>query len=629
MSLNVSLSGWVSGMAVIGFAVTMWLGFYLATHMTGSKSARLATLCIVSLAGYFLHAVLCLHVPAVQAGFLWRRFLGWFVVPPLPLWYHLTLELLPPSLADRQRVLIIPTYLGGGLLIVLWIFAPWTFSTESLVPVQLIWPVGLYGGLISLICLANLWLSQRQTGQAALRRPQQLLGLVTLLVATGGLYWPALAALLNLPLLPTTILALGEMIQVVGVVLLGYTIARHNVFIVGKWVGRDFVYHLVAIAVVAGLYALAIWGAAQVAQRLDFDVLTLTLVLVVGLAICTHLLVDWARGIWDAIFFRQLQPLRVEMRSLAQNLGQLRPFEQRMQHLVEQLVGLISASTICLAIWEDDQLVIRASTERSRLNRVIPRPAMVGSRLSWGAETVTKIHANESMISIPPGCEDLVLGEPIMVFGQEAGILLLGDQGVGEGYSREDRVWVAAIAGQVATQLERLRLQTEATTLLADLAQELDEITVDEPDLPAKPGFKVGLNRQELREAIHCFSQPDKLTEMLALPESSLARLPAIASAGHLAAGTLQKLILDALDLLRPDLLPDLDELRQRRLVAKRRQHLPSTVADYYTLQLIMAGYSHEVVAEQMEVSPRQVRNYLSRAIGRLSAILPELGQLP
>lgn len=79
---------WASVTAIAGFVAATWLGCYLATHMTRNRMAQLATLTILSLAGYFLHAVLCLHVPAVEAGFLWRRFLGWFAIPPIPLWLH-------------------------------------------------------------------------------------------------------------------------------------------------------------------------------------------------------------------------------------------------------------------------------------------------------------------------------------------------------------------------------------------------------------------------------------------------------------------------------------------------------------------------------------------------------------
>jgi len=175
-------------MAIAGFVIALWLGCYLATHTTPTRIARLATLTILALAGYFLHAVLCLHVPAVQAGFLWRRFLGWFAIPPLPLWFHLTTELLPAPLARHQRWLVVGTYSTAAVLAGLWLFGAWTFSTTSLVPLELGLPVGLFGALVTTACLGNLWYSQHRVREPLLCHRQRLLWLATLLGTIGGVY---------------------------------------------------------------------------------------------------------------------------------------------------------------------------------------------------------------------------------------------------------------------------------------------------------------------------------------------------------------------------------------------------------------------------------------------------------
>ncbi|MBI5054088.1 MAG: hypothetical protein HZB52_12610, partial [Chloroflexi bacterium] len=76
-----------------------------------------------------------------------------------------------------------------------------------------------------------------------------------------------------------------------------------------------------------------------------------------------------------------------------------------------------------------------------------------------------------------------------------------------------------------------------------------------------------------------------------------------------------------------PDLLPPLETIRDRAMRHKRRRQLPSTVADYYTLKLIMAGYTHESAAEVLDVSPRQVRNYIDRAIDSVKTLLERESQ--
>lgn len=68
-----------------GFVLTTWLGAYLTAHIPRSFPSRLAILSLFALSGYFLHVVLCMFLPADQIGHLWRRFMGWFALLPLPL----------------------------------------------------------------------------------------------------------------------------------------------------------------------------------------------------------------------------------------------------------------------------------------------------------------------------------------------------------------------------------------------------------------------------------------------------------------------------------------------------------------------------------------------------------------
>ena len=131
------------------------------------------------------------------------------------------------------------------------------------------------------------------------------------------------------------------------------------------------------------------------------------------------------------------------------------------------------------------------------------------------------------------------------------------------------------------------------------------------------------VSRRELREAIYSYSRPDRLKAIISRKESTLAALPSISESEMQPAQALQQQLALALENLEPpDGLPSLESLRDRPVRNKRRRHLPTSVANYYTLRLVMTGYTHETIAEMLEVSPRQVRNYLNHALGAVKTFL-------
>jgi len=123
----------LSNAAAVGFIISLWFGCYLASRRPAAATERLAVLLMLSLAGWLLHNVLCLHVPAVEAGFLWRRALGWLFIPALAFWYHLTCLFVSepvPVLSWLRRSIYVWAFLLAGT----WVFVPWTFVRMSLFP---------------------------------------------------------------------------------------------------------------------------------------------------------------------------------------------------------------------------------------------------------------------------------------------------------------------------------------------------------------------------------------------------------------------------------------------------------------------------------------------------------------
>ena len=164
-----------SPVAALGFLLAVWTGAYLLTHRVRSTESLLAVACTFALAGYFLHAVLCLNVPAVGFGFLWRRLLGWAVLPFFGCWLHLSLVLARPRLWPRRPILI-GSYAAVFVLTALWLGGRWTFSTNSLDPFELRKAVVLYGAFAS-VATVGVWLSATNVSFRRVRVPLAVVSL--------------------------------------------------------------------------------------------------------------------------------------------------------------------------------------------------------------------------------------------------------------------------------------------------------------------------------------------------------------------------------------------------------------------------------------------------------------------
>ena len=205
---------------------------------------------------------------------------------------------------------------------------------------------------------------------------------------------------------------------------------------------------------------------------------------------------------------------------------------------------------------------------------------------------------------------------------------------MGEGYDREERVWVSTLSAYLGTALEQAQRREETERTLAALNAEVQELTMQERSLQREfesllSGSLPPINRQELREAIYAYNRPDRLAALLSREDSTLSTLPTIHRSETPPAQAFQQQLASVLDSMSPPpgLLPPLESIRDRAMRHKRRRQLPSTVADYYTLKLIMAGYTHESAAEVLDVSPRQVRNYIDRAIDSVKTLLEREAQ--
>lgn len=570
----------VSAVSAVGFAAALWLGAYLWTAGRNQGTVRWAASAFFSLALYFLHAVLCLHVPAEHAGFLWRRFLGWFVVPFFALWLHTTAEASGHSRHRPGRLLVLLLHAAAAALAGFWLWGRWTFSSAALHPVELRLPVAVFA-LTSGAAASLLWLFARNDVVRA------GMALVSALFGLGG----AILSVPRLPdLSPQVPILVGESLWTGGVVWCGVAVGRTGLFLEGKAVARDLCLHLATAASVVLAYGAVIVFTTDFARRLRFDPLTLAAVAVLGLVILTHLLVDDLRSLWDRLFFPTLAPLRSHLRSLTSELSR----DDRVAAL-EKILG--SARSVLRARWV-------------RLD--LPDGLALGLPRSMGE---TEEH--------PP--EEAVLRHPVYVGDQAAGELLVGGREDRQPYGQEELQWLMYFAGQISLFLSHEATAQEEVGQLDETLRRLRAIREEQLRLRSEVRETILcadlLRPEEVRRILRMGASPDRLGEIAC---STQDRLHFLHSLGPERAGHLLRRALEAsVEEIRPaEEGPSLAELRDRPMRRKRKARLPVLWAEYYIAKLLLAGYTIEAIAEELELSPRQVHHHLDRLAVRLAPLL-------
>lgn len=574
----------VSSVSAVGFAAALWLGAYLAVAGQSQRTPRWAAASFFSLALYFLHAVLCLHVPAVHAGFVWRRFLGWFIVPFFALWVHTAAEASRSSRHEGGRLLLLVLDIGAAALAGFWLWGRWTFTSTALHPAELRLPVAAYGATAGGVASVMWLFSQNDAIRLGMALVSGAFGL-------GG----AVLSSLRVPniSLQAPILA-GEILLILGVVWCGLMVGRTGLFLEGKAVARDMFLHLATAGSLILTYGAVIAFTTHFARRLRFDPLILGAIAVLGLVILTHLLADEIRSLWDRLFFPTLAPLRSHLRFLTNELSR----DDRTA-AVEKILS--SVRSVLGARWV-------------RLN------------LSEGPALGLPRHMGDVGEEPPSAGEERgVLRHPVHAGEQVVGELLAGNRADGRPYGQEELLWLSYFAGQIslflcheATAREEVRQLEETLRRLTEIREEQLRLRSEVRETVLSSGL---LRPEEVRWILRMSASPARLGEIVCGSNNCLNSLHRLGPerAGHL----LRKALEASVEEIRPaEEGPSLAELRDRPIRRKRKTRLPVLWAEYYIAKLLLAGYTIEAIAEEMELSPRQIHHHLDRLAVRLTPLL-------
>ncbi|MDR7417141.1 MAG: hypothetical protein QN193_04675 [Armatimonadota bacterium] len=373
----------------------------------------------------------------------------------------------------------------------------------------------------------------------------------------------------------------------------GIAVGRTGLFLGGKAAARDMCLHLATTASLVLAYGAILVFTTDFARRLRFDPLILGAIAVLGLVVLTHLLADDLRALWDHLFFPTLAPLRLHLRSLTSELSR----DDRMAAVQKILSG---ARSVLRARW-------------------------VRLDLPGGPALGLPRHIGEGGEEHPPPEEERgVLRHPVHAGERAVGELLVGPHEDGRPYGQEELLWLSYFAGQVSLFLSHEVTAREEVGQLEEALRRLREIREQQLRLGSEARQTVLssalLRPDEVRWILRMSASP-RLGEMVCSAHGRLNFLHPLGPerVGHL----LRKALEASVEEIRPgEEGPSLAELRDRPVRRKRKTRLPLLWAEYYIARLLLAGYTIEAIAEELELSPRQIHYHLDRLAIRLAPLL-------
>ena len=450
-----------SAINFVCLAVSLWLGFYVVTRSPRSRVSWLASATLWSLCGYFLNSLTYLQGPSGEGILPW--WWGWGVVVAAPLWFHLSVSLLPGKLAKKQHLLVILLYLLALNFVAMAAYTPLVFTGMTMKPAIYnsaqrpgpLYPLfGLYLVTVPTLSLYNLRLGWKQAKSPPIQRQFATLlwatslaifsGIVTTLGTWLGLDTPTLISNLSLGL---------------GVALLGYGMARYNALIEGRVIGPDFVYTFLAIGQVIGAYLLAAF-----ISDLVFGVPFIAFIFIIMLAIVSHSLYDWARTHLDRLFYRQqYRELRANLRDFAHTTTPDHDIRDRLQVILQNLCRSLEVSRGFIALREGESFAVIANWQVD-LGQSIASDALA---------------TDETTVLSPPvetlGLTDMTLIVPLHAGGKQVGAIVLGPRTTGVSYTEDDLDLLEDLADTVASVVHTVRLKERSVQQIDNLLREIRE----------------------------------------------------------------------------------------------------------------------------------------------------------
>ncbi len=544
---------------MVGLACSLWLGFYIVTRSPRSHVSWLAALTLWSLATFFLHNSVALNLPG-SALLAWFRYT---VVLSLPLWLHLSLELVstgaklpsrtPPVTLTRAGILL--CYIFAFFIIGLAVTQPDLFLKAPAVPRlllsdPLVGPVYILVPLFILLAVSVSVLvlshGRRQAFSATLQEQFTIFLLATLIAGGGALYIVVGTSLhFDFPIFP------GDALLAIGVTMLGYAVAKYNAMIEGRRVERDFLYTMIAVGSLTAFYVL-------IASVLYFggQITFLTLILTMVGALSFNALYDGVRVALDRLFYRgQFEQLRSNLRAFAREAGTGQRLNEELEAILGSVCRALRIQKGFVALKEQGEFVVTASMDSIRVGQQFPLASLNAS------ETIGLLRPERK------GLDGMELLVPLFGSGSQIGAIVLGAKENKEPHSEQDLEFLDDLV-DLAGVIHSTRMQAENIQTINAMVEQyrereralqlrLEEIIADqrragEEKLVRDENEIIGQVEDVFRH-LHDFSYLSEhpLSRMLVVESESKKQKE---SFGSMARGkSLHQIMLQALNHIRPD----------------------------------------------------------------------------
>lgn len=480
-------------------ALSLWLGLFVVTRSPRSLISWLAGFTLWSGSLYFAGRVAYLHATTAEMSRLTLMVLNLGAsLLPAP-WLHLSTLLLPERVGGKFR-----RYVTAAYLLALVFILSGSLSDAVIYPLPdgfRVYSSGKGAGwlypffalfvivtlLLSLFLLYRLWRHERRRH---LKSQLATLAWATALTIPSGLYlslgtWFRL----NTPTL------VGDMLLAVSVILLGYAVAKWNALVEGRVIELDFLYTLLIIGLVAGVYFLMtplLFGA----QGLSI----INALVLVALAILSHFTYDGVRTFLDRLFYqRQFQELRANLRSFAREAGTGRSLESNLGIVLHSFCRSFSTPRGFIALRARIGIEVQGAGSSALLLHEEDWPALETFQV--------RILTTPERTGNLAGIEVLV---PLLMRGEQIGVLALGEKVPTASYLREEQELLDDLGDQLAAVIATALLQEnslrEIDQLVSEYRQREREVQLGVQALlaPEEVDFPVpaGMGKEDFAELV-------------------------------------------------------------------------------------------------------------------------------
>jgi hypothetical protein len=403
----------------LGMVLTLWLAIYLLARSTTNHITFRAVIALLALTFYYNFTITNIVNPDANNAAV-RSLV---IIIALAATHDLTHYLLPTELRGKLYWVARGFILLAIILFVLLFNMPTSGYCDPLYicPIDITSPwvlIGLFLIIVFIAILYNTW-KIKKTGSWFHTNSIYL----ALILGTSTIAYGFMGTILNvdLPRFVSTYLILGSL------VLLGYSVTRHQTLITRRTTYFDLPITMVTILVVLIIYVFAAW-------RIGLSMVNLVFLTV--LAIFTHSMYDFVREFLDRSLRRRDRTIKREIRSLARNGSTNPSLTSYMKRVLVILCSNLQSSNGFIALKQDNKYIVTTTYQSLPTSTEIPTSDVEHEEIK---QPSGRLLEGTSRVA------------PVFGGGEQVAAIGIGGRSGLPTYSESDLYWLEDIADQLGS----------------------------------------------------------------------------------------------------------------------------------------------------------------------------------